>query len=183
MNLNTQLAETGYQTRSTVDAVSRLPDARNLDVGHLSKSKKSSNDNQKEDHGDPGATGIGTGQPILKSREEFLREFKEKEQERWQYSEEQRDQMGTSVRSDPGGFLEDMGSRREYRESADRNEFRVLEPEPGYPQERLRYSRSRSDTDLVALSPAESQKYSSPMQPGQYCFYHLYNYQVSQVVI
>lgn len=80
--------------------------------------------------------------------------------------EPKRDSLGASTRSDPGGMLEDPGSRWEYRQSDQMNEFHRLEPEPAYPQDRLRYSRSKSDTDLVAVSPTESHRYSSPMQPG-----------------
>lgn len=76
-----------------------------------------------------------------------------------------RDSLGTSTRSDPG-LQDEPGTNWEYRMS-DQNEFQRLEPEPAYPQDRLRYSRSKSDTDL-ALSPAESQRYSSPMQPGKF---------------
>ena len=95
--------------------------------------------------------------PGFKTRDEYLRDLETRER----YSDERRDVLGTTVRSDPGGSLE------EHRDSHDLAEFKRLEPEPLYPQERIRYSRSRSETDLVALSPAESQKYSSPMQPGK----------------
>ena len=101
---------------------------------------------------------------ILKTRDEYLRDLEAREREnmlRLQYSDEKRDPFGASVRSDPGGSLEGR------RDTADLAEFKYLEPEPIYPQERIRYSRSRSETDLNALSPAESQKYSSPMQPGK----------------
>ena len=93
----------------------------------------------------------------FKTRDEYLCDLEGRER----YSEDKRDILGTTVRSDPGGSLE------EHRDSHDLAEFKRLEPEPLYPQERIRYSRSRSETDLVAMSPAESQKYSSPMQPGK----------------
>lgn len=80
--------------------------------------------------------------------------------------EPQRDSLGTSTRSDPGELGNDPGSRWEYRQSDQMNEFRNLEPDPAYPEDRLRYSRSKSETDLVAVTPEENQRYSSPLQPG-----------------
>ena len=102
---------------------------------------------------------------VLKTRDEYLRGLEAREGEnmlRHQFSDEKRDPFGASVRSDPGGSLEDR------RDMADLAEFKYMEPEPLYPQERIRHSRSRSETDLNTLSPAESQKYSSPMQPGKF---------------
>ena len=112
----------------------------------------------------PSATGRESREDrILKTREEYLRDLEAREGEnmlRHQFSEEKMDPFGASVRSDPGGMLDDR------RDMADLAEFRLLEPDPLYPQERVRHSRSRSETDLNTLSPAESQRYSSPMQPG-----------------
>ena len=115
----------------------------------------------------PSARQENSDRASLKTREEYLRELESRERDnliRAQYSDEKRDPLGTTVRSDPGGSLE------EHRDLHDLAEFKRLEPEPLYPQERIRYSRSRSETDLNAMSPAESQKYSSPMQPGRLFF-------------
>ncbi|KAH3787914.1 hypothetical protein DPMN_166045, partial [Dreissena polymorpha] len=134
---------------------------------------------EKGDSGSKEATASrpsGIERPGFKTREEFQRDFERREQElkavlaRSSQRQEpvlpaNRDSLGQSTRSDPGGSLEEVGPRWEYRES-DPREFQNLEPEPAYPQDRLRYSRSRSDSDLVALTPTDSQKYSSPMQPG-----------------
>ena len=111
--------------------------------------------------------------PGFKTREEFQRDFERRERELKEvlsrprvHSETVHESLGTTTRSDPGGMLDDEGSKWEYRVSDHMDDFQRLEPEPAYPHERLRYSRSKSDTDLVALSPTDSQRYSSPMQPG-----------------
>ncbi|KAK3590021.1 hypothetical protein CHS0354_041046 [Potamilus streckersoni] len=69
-------------------------------------------------------------------------------------------QMGASVRSDPGSQLVDL---LDFPHD-DLIKFQPLPIERDYPRERMLLSRS--DTDLVALSPPESQKYSSPALPG-----------------
>ncbi|KAL3863913.1 hypothetical protein ACJMK2_005634 [Sinanodonta woodiana] len=77
------------------------------------------------------------------------------------YSDERyTSQMGASVRSDPGSQLVDLPDFPQ----DDLIKFKPLPLERDYPRERMLLSRS--DTDLVALSPPESHKYSSPMLPG-----------------
>lgn len=108
--------------------------------------------------------------PGFRTREEFERDFAQRERElraemQRRLSERRLEQqLGASTRSDPGGMFEDGGW--EYSEADDSQGFRLMEPEPAYPRERLRCSRSKSDTNLMDISPNDSQKYSSPMQPG-----------------
>lgn len=171
------LSDLGYQTGTT--AKSSYEDERSREAAELERRRdavrlrelelKRKLDDIKERGLDRADLYSGTKQEnidnrLLKSREEYLHELEAREREnllRLQYSDEKRDPLGTTVRSDPGGSLDDR------RDSNDLAEFRRLEPEPLYPQEKIRYSRSRSETDLNALSPTESQKYSSPMQPGK----------------
>ncbi|KAL4231892.1 Alstrom syndrome [Mactra antiquata] len=126
---------------------------------------------QRDDLDTVGQSAGRLERPGFKTREEYQRDFEQREKElkellsKRQPINPSRDSLGTSTRSDPGGTFDEPESNWEYRVS-DQNEFQRLEPEPAYPQDRLRYSRSKSDTDLVALSPTESQRYSSPMQPG-----------------
>lgn len=137
--------------------------------------------------------GTSLEKPGFKTREEFQRDFERRERELKELLSERprqevlprqpreeplprqpreetvvQDSLGTTTRSDPGGALDDGGSRWEYRVSDHAPEFKRLEPELAYPQDRLRYSRSKSDTDLVALSPSDSLRYSSPKQPGKF---------------
>lgn len=116
----------------------------------------------------------GLERPGFKTREEFQRDFERREQQlkellsRPRITEQtEHESLGTTVRSDPGGMLDDGGPRWENRVSDHTEGFHRLEPEPAYPENRLRYSRSKSDTDLAAFSPSDSQKYSSPMHPGK----------------
>ncbi|XP_053407014.1 uncharacterized protein LOC123546728 isoform X2 [Mercenaria mercenaria] len=145
------------------------------DTGYQTATMRSRSPASLKDDHEPNSNGHNAGgldRPGFKTREEYQRDFERRERELKELLskrnpvETQRDSLGTSTRSDPGEVLNDPGSRWEYRQSDQMNEFHRLEPEPAYPEDRLRYSRSKSDTDLVALTPDESQRYSSPMQPG-----------------
>lgn len=110
--------------------------------------------------------------PGFKTREEFQRDFERRERELKEllarprvHEQTEHESLGTTTRSDPGGMLDD--GAWEYRVTDHTDDFKRLEPDPAYPHDRLKYSRSKSDTDLVTLTPSDSMRYSSPMQPGK----------------
>ncbi|XP_052772118.1 uncharacterized protein LOC128211403 isoform X5 [Mya arenaria] len=173
---STVTSDTGYHSNPNLRSHSPFSqrEAAGLDSGDRDLNRR--NQGNGKGINPSGSENTISERPGFKTREEFQRDFERRERELKEVLARsrrphtsvplERDSLGASTRSDPGGALEEANPRWEYRESDQMGEFRPLEPEPAYPQDRVRHSRSRSDTDLVALSPTESQKYSSPMQPG-----------------